>query len=515
MFCWRCGQENEAGSLFCLRCGVPLKGPAESQTAMKPGDKLKPRKKLLIGVLLAAAAVVCIAAVLICLNIPAAGPQAGNTSGNIVNMGIAAQQDGWIYYSNGRDKGKLYKVRTDGTEKTKLNDSPLITYINVSDGWVYYKSEHGISKIKTDGSEETTLVDLERYRNIYQVAYISSMYVSGEWIYYLFYTAPGDGIENSSTNIYRIRTDGSRNSQVCRDQATSMSMDGDWIYFDNKSYNNALYKIKTDGSGETKLRDSGIVGNMVVDGGWIYFKSALICVSFIPAGTASAQSGEEGFYVKGYDVNAVISEQNVYDVTETINIYFTEPKHGIYRDIPVNREETRETTSSTYLTTMVASRVWDVNVEGYDYKVYYNSDTVSIRIGSPDYTVNGDQKYVIHYKIGFGDDGSKDWDEVYYNIIGTDWPCTIDNVTFSITLPKEFDANKIGFSTGTQGTSGYAYSVSGNTVSGRVQELGEYEGLTMRIELPEGYYSWALPQDTGVMIMGAAASIVLLFLFAD
>lgn len=37
--------------------------------------------------------------------------QQGN---NVINGGYAAQEDGWIYYSNESDKYKSYKIRPDG-----------------------------------------------------------------------------------------------------------------------------------------------------------------------------------------------------------------------------------------------------------------------------------------------------------------------------------------------------------------------------------------------------------------
>ena len=49
-------------------------------------------------------------------------------------------------------------------------------------------------------------------------------------------------------------------------------------------------------------------------------------------------------------------------------------------------------------------------------------------------------------------DNLKDFDELYYNIIGTDWDCNIDKVTFKISMPSDFDASNIGFSHGEKGT---------------------------------------------------------------
>ena len=64
----------------------------------------------------------------------------------------------------------------------------------------------------------------------------------------------------------------------------------------------------------------------------------------------------------------------------------------------------------------------------------------------------------------------------------------------SYSMPKEFDHSQIGFSTGRTGSVGYDrtvldYTVSENEITGAYNGiLFPYEGLTARIELPEGYF---------------------------
>ena len=43
----------------------------------------------------------------------------GNSLGNIVNGGIAAQAGDWIYYRNTYDVWKTYRIRTDGSGKQR------------------------------------------------------------------------------------------------------------------------------------------------------------------------------------------------------------------------------------------------------------------------------------------------------------------------------------------------------------------------------------------------------------
>jgi len=84
----------------------------------------------------------------------------GNTVGNIVNGGYVAQKSDWIYYQS-NDGGKLYKIRTDGSSRTKLNDDSSY-WINVVGDWVYYTNFNDdigkFYKIRTDGTERQ-LVD--------------------------------------------------------------------------------------------------------------------------------------------------------------------------------------------------------------------------------------------------------------------------------------------------------------------------------------------------------------------
>ena len=84
------------------------------------------------------------------------------------------------------------------------------------------------------------------------------------------------------------------------------------------------------------------------------------------------------------------------------------------------------------------------------------------------------------------------YDELYYNIIGNEWDTVIGNITFSITMPKDFDSSKLGFSSGTKGSidnSKVIYNVNGNKITGSYNGILDVgEALTVRCELPEGYF---------------------------
>ena len=193
------------------------------------------------------------------------------------------------------------------------------------------------------------------------------------------------------------------------------------------------------------------------------------------------------YVIDKYDINIVVNENNTFDITENITAYFNVAKHGIFRTIPLKNTITRlDGTTSTNHT-----QVTNVSVDN-DYTVSRENGNYKLQIGSANKTTTGEQKYVIKYTYNLGKDPIKSYDELYYNIIGNEWDTVIGHITFTITMPKEFDSSKLGFSSGTAGSTNNSkvkYSVSGNKITGSYDGiLGVGEALTVRCELPEGYF---------------------------
>lgn len=208
----------------------------------------------------------------------------------------------------------------------------------------------------------------------------------------------------------------------------------------------------------------------------------------IPSKNSKYNSYE--YVIDKYNIDIIVNENNTFDITETITAYFNVPKHGIFRTIPLKNTITRldGTTSKNRV------QISNLSVDN-EYKTSRENGKYKIKIGSANRTLTGEQTYVIKYTYNIGKDPIKDYDELYYNIIGTDWDTVIGNVIFNITMPKEFDSSKLGFSSGTLGStnnSNIKYTVNGNKISGSYNGiLEEGEALTIRSELPEGYFASA------------------------
>jgi len=108
----------------------------------------------------------------------------------------------WVFYLNGSDGSKLYKIRTDGSSKTKLNDEKSFC-INIVDDWIYYSTQYygkKLYKMRIGGSGKAKLNDDE----------CSHVNVIGDWVYY----HKKNDDKQGSSNLYRIRTDSTERQVV-------------------------------------------------------------------------------------------------------------------------------------------------------------------------------------------------------------------------------------------------------------------------------------------------------------
>lgn len=195
------------------------------------------------------------------------------------------------------------------------------------------------------------------------------------------------------------------------------------------------------------------------------------------------------YNITSYVVTVQVSEDNVCHVQENIEVYFNESRHGIYRDIPISYTVSRTDGSSH----KVRSKVSNVSCSD-DYAVSRADGNYRFKIGDEHELLTGEKNYTISYDYALGKDPLKGLDEFYYNIIGTGWDTTIQNVTFSVIMPSEIDAEKVGMSYGSDGDllyKGLNYQIKDNLLIGSLDSsviLQPYQGITVRMELPDGYF---------------------------
>ena len=191
----------------------------------------------------------------------------------------------------------------------------------------------------------------------------------------------------------------------------------------------------------------------------------------------------ENFYIENYDVKINVDKNKSALIQEDIYVYFTRSSHGIYRDIPYKN-----------------ASITDISVSEH-YKKTYENGSINLKIGDPNYYVDGKMHYVIKYRYNYFDNKN----EFYHNIIGTAWNVPIHKVNFSITMPKDIKSSDVGLSIGGYGTKGFDggayYSVNNRTISGQTQRiLHPREGVTVRVKVPAGYFNKSY-NSTGIIVI--------------
>lgn len=144
--------------------------------------------------------------------------------------------------------------------------------------------------------------------------------------------------------------------------------------------------------------------------------------------------GGEPEHIGRFDVSLEIQENSSVRVRESITYDFgLFEKHGIYRDIPVKYADRFGTLKNTQ--TKVRSVV-DEKGNTYQYTESFENGKLHIKIGDPNKTLSGVHTYVITYTVQSAIGYFEDFDELYWNLTGNDWPVAIEATSFKLILPQ-------------------------------------------------------------------------------
>jgi len=232
-----------------------------------------------------------------------------------------------------------------------------------------------------------------------------------------------------------------------------------------------------------------------------YIFILLLVISLILIPNNVFATGFDEYFLNNYDINIIVNEDNTLKITENIGAYFRVSKHGIFRKIPLKNKVTRLDGTTSYN----RAKISEINVSD-KYTISTENGYRVIKIGDANRTLTGQKNYVISYLYNLGKDTGQEYDELYFNLIGSEWDTSISNITFTITMPKEFDESKLGVSSGRTGSTDSSYieyKVNGNVITGKVtRTLYSGEALTVRLELPEGYFVGANSEvDNSIYLM--------------
>lgn len=204
----------------------------------------------------------------------------------------------------------------------------------------------------------------------------------------------------------------------------------------------------------------------------------VISASFVPSTKVLA---DDAYVFDEFNVDIRVNSDYTFEVIEEITVDFNADRHGIYRYLPNFWGEDR-------------IKYHDIVVAGAPFKLEKSYDYIDIRIGDADVLVRGIQKYIITYTIALPPDSNLELDSIYMNVIGFDHPVATLSSEITIKLPNKVDPNYMSvfsgyyFDNGISDKISYGYDRRNRLNITLKQPLEPYEGITVKIDLPQGYF---------------------------
>lgn len=227
---------------------------------------------------------------------------------------------------------------------------------------------------------------------------------------------------------------------------------------------------------------------------------AVMCPSIFASSTTAHAVGYNNYIFKDYHVDIEFDYQNRAHIKENMTVEYGPASNGLHkgivRAIPQITTISKSAFGKSYHKTFMLD-IYDIKAnELYDY--YFEDSTCYIELGGNNYINVGSsviKNYTVSYIVDIGDDFTRDFDFVFYNVIGTDYPVPIENATFNVTLPKNTDNNFEYFVGKYKNETPLSDFSKTLLTDGRVVYslnnpvyLDKNEGITVKMKLEEGYF---------------------------
>lgn len=200
-----------------------------------------------------------------------------------------------------------------------------------------------------------------------------------------------------------------------------------------------------------------------------------------------------GFRILRFDVQIDVQRDSDVIVEETIEVQFTERRHGIYREIPIRYTDP---SGFQYGYDFQLLGVEDQNGRARGVKQTRSGPMVRLRIGDPNRMVDGVELYVVRYRASDVLRQFAEHDELYWNVTGHLWNTDIAAASVVVRLPEDIASDDLRV-TGWAGRFGSKeenvesrVSAPGEVFVSTTGRLDRREGLTIAVAWPPGIVSF-------------------------
>lgn len=220
---------------------------------------------------------------------------------------------------------------------------------------------------------------------------------------------------------------------------------------------------------------------------------ATLALSFllIAPHIANAQTETPEERIISYHSDIEVKADSTIEVTEKIKVYSAgvQIKRGIYRDFPIAYKD------RLGKRVIVDFKINNITKNGQAEKYHTEKKGNGIRIYIGEENVfipNGEYEYAISYTTGRQLGFFNDFDELYWNVTGTEWVFDIESASATIQLPSGITEDKIktAFYTGKAGSQeqNAQSSIKESKIEfSTTKPLKSYEGLTIAVNWPKGF----------------------------
>lgn len=220
----------------------------------------------------------------------------------------------------------------------------------------------------------------------------------------------------------------------------------------------------------------------------------LLSIVFVSAHNSSYITD---WYIKDFEIEIRVNKDSSLLITEriTADCGNLPEKHGIFRVLPTQTE----TEEGVFKTPIKLISITDFDSNSYKYQTIRDSSskTITWKIGDKNVTVQGENDYKIVYKVKNAVRfQNKDFDELYWNLIGSFWELSIDQFSARIVFPEEIDQQNtiIDYYTGYFGSKSkdlaiYQWIDSNVLFFSSIARLNPQQSITVSASFPKGIFA--------------------------
>ena len=223
----------------------------------------------------------------------------------------------------------------------------------------------------------------------------------------------------------------------------------------------------------------------------------------VPADATGVQAG--AFEVTDYDLTAVVGKDHTYTVEEKISVNIPDQLQSVEFAIP----------SGNF-------RIGEIEVENALYEAKTASEASRVVISDPEKLSKGAHVYTIKYKIREYRDHDSSKDMFYFDVLLPEWIQPIGKVSIKASFPDDFPFDDMQCYAGQFGVQDsnnkirFKAKESTHTVSIKGEMIPENFGITLKAQLPDGYWektldgSWSI---TAITLVMTGLTLILLLLW--